>query len=164
MISNREYSALVEKGEYPEDPIVPIDPPFVNQNGSIINLLTERFTHVAMLNSPDGAVRANHYHKTDWHYSYVLRGTMHYYFRRAGSRQRPRMIEVRPGMMVFSPPLVEHGKFFVGSSQYMTFAKNERSDHAIHEADLVRVPLIKAEWSPAQGRWMDVLDPLAVDE
>ncbi len=159
-MTNREYTALVEKGTFPEDPIVPMDEPFVNQNGSIHNLVTEKFTHVAMLTTPEGAIRANHYHKTDWHYSYVVSGVIGYYHRPAGSKETPKLIICTPGMMVFSPPLVEHAKFFHQDTVYFTFAKNARSEHQTHEDDLVRVPMLKRVWDQKQGLW----SPAYVDE
>ena len=89
MLTNRAFSALVESGTYPEQVSVPLDEPFVNENGSIQNLLLERFTSAAIITSVPGAVRANHYHKTDWHYSYVISGSIRYFWRSVGSKAPP---------------------------------------------------------------------------
>lgn len=161
-MNNREYTALVENGQFPEDPTVPLDEPFVNSAGCIENILTGKFTHAALITSRKGSVRANHYHKTDWHYAFVLSGGIHYYWRPAGDRETPKNKLYRAGEMFFSPPLIEHAMYFVEDTTFITFAKNERSDHATHEADLVRIPLIKAVWSPG-GRWTSIIDPDAVD-
>jgi hypothetical protein len=141
MLSNREFSALVDKGTYPEQVAVPLDQPFVNENGEISNLLLERFTSCAVIRSNRGAVRANHYHKTDWHYSYVHTGVVWYYWRPVGSKVPPQHQRFPAGTMFFTPPLVEHAMFFPEETTFFTFAKNIR-DQEHHESDVVRVALI----------------------
>jgi hypothetical protein len=153
MLSNREFSALVEAGKYPEQVAVLLDAPFVNENGAIQNLLLERFTSAALITSVPGSVRANHYHKTDWHYSYVVNGAVEYYWRPAGTRTEPKHQRFGEGTMFFTPPLVEHAMFFPEKTSFITFAKNLR-DHDNHEADLVRVKLIEVRPKPGQdGGW-----------
>jgi len=153
MLSNREFSALVDKGEYPDQVAVPLDEPFVNQNGQIFNLLLERFTSVGLINSVAGAVRANHYHKTDWHYTYVQSGVVEYYWRALGAKGKPNHQTFPAGTMFFTPPLVEHAMFFPADSAIFTFAKNIR-DEKHHEADVVRLPLIAVKRdATASGGW-----------
>jgi len=152
-LSNREFSALVDKGEFPEQVAVPIDAPFTNQNGEIFNLLLERFTSVGLIRSVPGAIRANHYHKTDWHYTFVQAGEVWYYWRPQGSKERPRHQIFPSGSMFFTPPMVEHAMFFPGDSVIFTFARNIR-DEAHHEADVVRIPIIQAvRDEDARGGW-----------
>ena len=140
-LSNREFSALVDKGTYPDQVAVPIDAPFANANGEIYNLLLERFTSVALIRSNPGAIRANHFHQTDWHYSFVQSGEVWYYWRPVGSKERPRHQVFPAGTMFFTPPLVEHAMFFPNESVILTFAKNIR-DTEHHESDVVRIPII----------------------
>jgi dTDP-4-dehydrorhamnose 3,5-epimerase-like enzyme len=152
-LTNREFSALVDKGTFPEQVAVPIDAPFVNANGEIHNLLLERFTSVALIRSNPGAIRANHFHKTDWHYSYVQSGEVWYYWRPVGSKERPRHQVFPAGTMFFTPPLVEHAMFFPVDTTFLTFAKNIR-DTAHHEEDVVRIPIIAAARDEkAPGGW-----------
>lgn len=141
-LSNREFSALVDGGRFPEQIGVPLDTPFVNENGTIQNLLLERFTSAALITSVKGSVRANHYHKTDWHYSYVVSGAVEYFVRPVGSRDRPSQTRFPAGTMFFTPPLVEHAMFFPEPTTFITFAKNVR-DHEHHEDDVVRVKLVE---------------------
>lgn len=155
MLSNREFSAQVEAGRFPEQVAVPLDAPFVNQNGTIQNLLLERFTSAAIITSVAGAVRANHWHKTDWHYSYVVSGAVEYYSRPVGSNAPPKHERFEAGQMFFTPPNVEHAMFFPVDTTFLTFAKNIR-DEKHHEEDVVRVKLIDAEKDPATGGWRAV--------
>jgi dTDP-4-dehydrorhamnose 3,5-epimerase-like enzyme len=153
MLTNRRYSALVDSGAYPEQTEVPLDPPFVNQNGTIQNLLLERFTSAAIITSVPGSVRANHFHKSDWHYSYVVKGMVWYYWRPVGVSEQPRMARFPAGTMFFTPPNVEHAMVFPEETSFITFAKNVR-DHEHHEADVVRVKLVEVSPDPsAEGGW-----------
>jgi quercetin dioxygenase-like cupin family protein len=153
MLSNREFSALVDQEKYPEQVAVPLDAPFVNANGEIQNLVLERFTSAALIKSVAGAVRANHYHKTDWHYSYVVSGSVWYYWRPAGSKGAPQHQVFPAGTMFFTPPNVEHAMVFPEATAFLTFAKNVR-DHEHHEADVVRVNLVEVQRDAgAKGGW-----------
>lgn len=153
MLSNREFSALVDQEKYPDQVAVPLDAPFVNANGEIQNLVLERFTSAALIRSVAGAVRANHWHKTDWHYSYVVTGEVWYYWRPVGSTAQPQHQVFPAGTMFFTPPNVEHAMVFPEATDFLTFAKNVR-DHEHHEADLVRVPLVEVKRDPsAKGGW-----------
>lgn len=144
MLTNREYSALVDAGKYPEEVHVLLDEPFVNQNGVIQNLLLERFTSAAIIASVRGSVRANHYHRNDFHYSYVVSGSVEYYHRPVGSKEIPKHERFPAGTMFFSPPMVEHAMFFPEATTFITFAKLIR-DHEHHEEDVRRVQLIAVE-------------------
>ena len=42
-----------------------------------------------MISSNAGSPRANHYHKTDWHYCYVVSGEIEYLHRPTGSDDAP---------------------------------------------------------------------------
>jgi dTDP-4-dehydrorhamnose 3,5-epimerase-like enzyme len=160
MLSNREYSAQVDAGSFPEQVAVPLDQPFVNENGEIQNILLERFTSLALIKSVAGAIRANHFHKTDWHYAYVLSGSIWYYWRPLGARGEPKQAKFVAGQMFFTPPNVEHAMFFPVPTDFITMAKNIR-DTEHHESDVVRVKLIDAKADPsAEGGWR-VLFPSA---
>jgi len=143
-MTNDEYTSAVDRGEWPEDPRVPLDPPFVNHNGSIQNLVLKPMTSMSALDSVKGAVRANHYHKTDWHYTYVASGSVAYLVRPIGSSEVPEPIVFRKGEMFFTPPMVEHAMVFLSESVIITAARNVRS-HDSHEADVVRVSFVTPE-------------------
>ena len=139
--TNREYTANVKAGRFPLAPRVPLDEPFKNEAGVIQNLLLEEFASVALIDSVAGAVRSNHYHKTDWHFMFVLSGEMHYYWKLPGLSGV--YLEIfRPGELMFTPPRVVHATYFPVPTRIMTFARNIR-DHEQHEADLVRCKLIE---------------------
>ena len=139
----------IEKGLYPEDPVVPIAAPFTNALGSIFNLAWGSFASASFIESVAGAVRSNHYHETDWHFIYVIDGLAQYYRRKAGSIETPGRVRCGPGTLIFTPPLVEHAVFFPKDTNVVTFNRRAR-DHESHEKDLVRIaPIVTSEVCPA---------------
>jgi len=130
-----------EKAQWPKTVIVPLDRPFEDDRGAIQPLVDLMMKSAVLITSKKGALRANHYHKTDWHYCYVLEGRIDYFHRPHGSDAEPERVEVRAGQMVFTPPMVEHGMKFPVDTTFMTLSRNPR-DQESYEADVVRVDLI----------------------
>lgn len=144
-MKNTEYTARIEAGNFDGLPTeVPIHADFVDDRGIISNLLLSPITSVAVIDSDKRAVRANHYHKTDWHYAYVVRGRVLYFDRAVGSTEVPEPMTFGAGQMFFTPPNREHAMLFAEDTTIFTFAKNVRS-HENHEADLVRVEFVTPE-------------------
>jgi len=139
-----EYVRAVEEGNYPEDPKVPAEAPFLNGNGAIRNIAFGAFGGIALIESTPRSIRSNHYHKTDWHYLLVVEGIVHYYYRPAGSKAEPTLLIARPGDVFFTPPMMEHAVFTPTTSRMVSISRLARR-HADHEADLVRVPLLRLE-------------------
>lgn len=136
-----EYTQAVDEGRFPEDCAVPLGEPFENQNGFIENLLTKPNNHVSHIFSYRGTVRANHWHKTDWHYAYVVRGKILYFERPVGSTEVPEPRVFTARQQFFTPPNREHAMLFAEDTDFVTMAKNVRL-HEQHEADVVRMPFI----------------------
>ncbi len=147
-MNNEEYTSAVDRGEWPLDTRVPLDDPFVNANGIIQNLVLKPMTSVAVLSSVKGAVRANHWHRTDWHYAYVVSGSLAYLERQVGSEDVPDATVFKAGDMFFTPPNREHAMVFLEDTVIITMARNVRS-HESHEADLVRVQLVGPQLAAA---------------
>jgi quercetin dioxygenase-like cupin family protein len=141
---HEKYTTAVDEGRWPRDAAVPLPTHFENESGKIQNLLLKPVKSVAAIESVKGSVRANHLHKTDWHYAYVVSGKVLYFEREAGNLNIPQPRAFGPGEMFFTPPGVEHAMLFAEESVIFTLAKNVRS-HEEHEADLVRVSFITPE-------------------
>jgi len=130
-----------ERESWPKDVIVPVEKPFVDARGVIQNLVEAGMRMAVVITSKKGAVRANHYHKTDWHYCYVLSGSIEYFHRPVGSQAAPERMLIRTGQLFFTPPMVEHAMRFPEDTVFLTLSRNDRH-HEAYEADLVRVQLI----------------------
>jgi quercetin dioxygenase-like cupin family protein len=120
------------------DVIVPLEKPFVDVRGEIQPLIDMEIKSCVLIASKKDTVRANHYHKTDWHYCYVLKGSIEYYHRPHGSSELPQKVVVKTGQMFFTPPLVDHVMVFPEDTVFLAFGRNSRKQE-VYEADLVRI-------------------------
>lgn len=121
--------------------IVPTPSPFVDERGFIQILADAPFASVLLITSKANTIRANHYHKTDYHYCWLQSGSMLYYQRPVGSTDAPRALEIKAGQVFYTPPMYEHAMRFLADSVFLCFARNSRQTEA-YEADTVRVGLI----------------------
>jgi len=143
-----------EKDTWPAHGVVKLEKPFVDGRGSIQPLVDMMMQSAVMIESKAGSLRANHYHKTDWHYCYVVSGRIEYLHRPTGSDQEPEIILVDEGEMVFTPPMIDHGMRFPVDTIFLTLSRNPR-DQESYEADVVRVDMVSTNglksWSPETG-------------
>jgi quercetin dioxygenase-like cupin family protein len=132
-----------EKASWPKAVIVPLEKAFADDRGVIQPLVDVTMESCVLISSKKGSVRANHYHKTDWHYCYVLSGEIDYYHRPTGSNVNPDKVTVREGELFFTPPMVDHAMLFPKDTVFLTFGRNSR-EQAVYEADVVRISPINA--------------------
>ncbi len=140
-----------ERATWPDQALVPLEKPFVDDRGAIQPLVDRMMKSAVMIESKKGSLRANHYHKTDWHYCYVISGTIEYSHRPTGSDAEPEMLLVKEGQMAFTPPMVDHGMKFPEDTVFLTLSRNPR-DQATYEADVVRIEMLDEHglttWKP----------------
>ncbi|OGH68391.1 MAG: hypothetical protein A3I29_04065 [Candidatus Magasanikbacteria bacterium RIFCSPLOWO2_02_FULL_44_11] len=125
-----------------------IMPEFVDNRGSITKILDDGKTaprSILYIVSKKGSVRANHYHKEDSHYVYLLSGKMEYFEAPVKDgipdQSKRESVVLASGDMVYSPPMLAHAMRFLEDTTWVVLAMNSRSqDH--YEADTVRVKLI----------------------
>ena len=149
MTNNSEDS--YQDKNLPDKEIVELENPFVDQRGEIQPLVDKIMKSAVMINSKAGSMRANHYHKTDWHYCYVISGEIEYYHRETNTSQTKKKIIVKKGQMVFTPPMVDHAMVFNVDTTFLTLSRNFR-DQKTYECDVVRIELIDPKdlitWKP----------------
>ncbi|MDA0241507.1 MAG: cupin domain-containing protein [Proteobacteria bacterium] len=140
-----------EQKTWPKEPLVTLEKPFADARGRIQPLVDLMMESAVLIESTKGSLRANHYHKTDWHYCYVLSGCIEYFHRPTGSNTKPECIIVKAGQMVFTPPLVDHGMKFPEDTVFLTLSRNPR-DQESYEADVVRIEMLSTDgtisWKP----------------
>jgi len=143
-----------ERATWPSHGIIKLEKPFVDKRGSIKPLVDIMMRSAIIIESKAGSLRANHYHKTDWHYCYVLSGQIEYLHRKTGSDLEPETILVNEGEMVFTPPMIDHGMKFPVDTVFLTLSRNPR-DQQSYESDVVRVDMVSSEglksWTPDDG-------------
>ena len=131
--------ALREK--YRDNPIVELETPFEDERGAIYPIVDEKMESCVIISSKKGTVRANHFHKTDWHYCHVLHGEIEYHWRETGSEDPPDKITISEGQCFFTPPMVDHAMVFTRDTTFLTLGRNPR-DQASYEADIERIELV----------------------
>jgi len=140
-----------ERASWPHEAVIALEKPFVDDRGAIQPLVDTMMRSAVMIESKKGALRANHYHKTDWHYCYVISGCIEYHHRPTGSDDEPDVLLVHAGQMVFTPPMIDHGMKFPEDTVFLTLSRNPR-DQATYEADVVRVDMLddtgSISWRP----------------
>ena len=140
-----------EMKAWPKHPLVNLEKPFVDLRGSIQPLVDSIMKSAVMIHSKAGSLRANHYHKTDWHYCYVISGKIKYYHKELNSNKGPELLIVEKCNMVFTPPLVEHCMKFPEDTLFLTLSRNPR-DQETYELDVIRTNLIdpsdSISWKP----------------
>jgi quercetin dioxygenase-like cupin family protein len=127
-----------EKASWPRTVIVPLAEPFADARGEILPLVDVPMESCVLIRSAKGTVRANHYHRTDWHYCYVLSGEIDYFHRPSGSEAKPEKVTIRQGQMFFTGPMVDHAMVFVTDTVFLAFGRNSRAQE-VYEADVVRI-------------------------
>ena len=82
--------------------------------------------------------RANHYHKSDWHFIYVLQGSFEYYYKKTNSKDEIKKIIVTKDQLLFTGPQVDHAMFYTEETKLIVLSKNPR-DQKTYEEDTVRI-------------------------
>lgn len=132
---------LDDESMWPTETRVPLPPSHADGRGAIQSLVNFPMKNLSLITSAKGTVRSNHYHLTDWHYMYVLRGSFDYYYRPTGSSAPPAVLRVGPGEMVFTPPMEDHATVFLDDTELIVVSRNPR-DQATYEADTRRILLL----------------------
>jgi quercetin dioxygenase-like cupin family protein len=127
-----------ERRRWPKEVIVALEEAHVDARGDIQPLVDLPMESCVLIRSKKGTVRANHYHQTDWHFCYVLSGTIEYYHRPHGSSRTPEKVLVRTGELFFTPPMVDHAMVFPEDTMFLTLGRNSRVQE-VYEADVIRI-------------------------
>lgn len=130
-----------EKEKWPRDVVVNLERPFKDERGEILPLVDVDMKSCVLITSGKGTIRGNHYHLTDWHYCYVLKGSIEYYHRAHDSTEAVKKVLIKTHQMFFTPPMVEHAMLFLEDTVFLTFGRNSRKQE-VYEADIVRIQLL----------------------
>ena len=92
-----------EMKSWPSEPLVNLAKPFVDGRGSIQPLVDLMMRSAVLIHSKEGSLRANHYHKTDWHYCYVIYGKIEYFYKDVDSDKKTELLIAEKESMIFTP-------------------------------------------------------------
>ena len=133
----KELSGLFQEKHFANYPFVEVPQSFSDERGSIENIADGTLGDVAVITSVAGAIRANHVHKDDWHLSYVVQGSMEYFWKDEVGKEN--IVVVSSGQMVYSPPGTPHKMLFIEASSFIAVAAKNRSSKD-YESDTTRLP------------------------
>jgi quercetin dioxygenase-like cupin family protein len=119
-----------------------IGPAFIDDRGAITNVFEGTIEHVALITSKKGSVRANHYHKNIYQYIYLVSGALDTHCCDIGAPDKVQVIQVRPGDLIDTPPLVAHAQYFTEDSVFIALSTRHRSAGQ-YEGDTIAFEVIR---------------------
>jgi dTDP-4-dehydrorhamnose 3,5-epimerase-like enzyme len=113
----------------PNEIIKKITPAFEDARGAIANILEEPISHVAIITSKKGAVRANHYHPDQIQYVYLISGRYESFSKKIDDKNAgvEKMI-IEPGSLVITPPMIAHAWNVIEDSIMLNLTTGQRHD------------------------------------
>lgn len=121
-----------------------IKPFHVDERGEMSHLLDGKvkITSALLISSRKGSIRANHYHKKDSHYCYLLKGRMEYLEKDLKTKNaRRKKAIVKEGKLVYTPPMIAHAMRFLEDSVFLALTTEPRKQSK-YEKDTIRMELI----------------------
>ena len=115
-----------------------------DKRGEILSIIDETIRNVSLISCNAKSIRSNHYHKTDWHFIYVLKGSFEYYFKKTNSDEKVQKKIVKKGDLLFTGPVVDHAMFYTEETEIIVLSKNPR-DQKTYEEDTVRIDFMNNE-------------------
>ncbi len=109
-----------------------------DERGIIQPLCDLNMKSASLIVTKPNSWRANHYHKKDWHFIYVLKGSFEYYFRKTNSGEEIKKKIVKKGDLLFTGPMIDHAMLYTEETEILCLSKNPR-DQKTYEADTVRI-------------------------
>lgn len=114
-----------------------IAPSFTDHRGYIANVLSlpddvAPIRHVALIVSGKNAIRGNHVHAQDSHYSYILSGACRYIVQNWDGENE--VVELGAGDLVFTPEGEPHAFEFLEDSVMFAFTTRQRTDEKTGDA------------------------------
>jgi len=124
-----------------------LDVACADSRGEIINLFEGRIEHVALITSKKDSVRANHYHKEDHQYIYLVSGAYESHCLDVRQPDKRQMLKVKPGDIVETPAWIAHAQKFTEDSVFLALTTRQREDGK-YETDTIAYPVIEGYLNP----------------
>ena len=128
---------------YNKSVVLPFEQSKEDDRGYIKSIINQPSTNTSIIMCNPGSVRANHYHIRDWHYMYVLEGSMDYFFFDNLSKEVC-FLSLEKDQIIYTPPKEVHATFFSEQTKLIVISYLAR-DETSYEADTRRVKFINLE-------------------
>jgi len=130
--------------KYLEKDLLDLPKGYEDARGIIQPLCDLNMKSASLIVSKANIWRANHYHKNDWHFIYVLKGSFEYYFKKTNSDEKIKKKIIKKGELLFTGPVVDHAMFYTEETEIIVLSKNPR-DQKTYEEDTVRIDFMNNE-------------------
>ena len=111
---------------------------FKDKRGWLKKILDGNFSSCIEIYSKKGSVRANHYHKKDTHFIYVINGEILYFYKDRKRRAKTRLKLMKKNDLFFTPAMQEHMAYFTKNTHFLAFSTRKRTKFD-YEKDLIKV-------------------------
>lgn len=118
---------------------------YKDRRGYLLNILDKGFSSCIEIFSKKNSIRANHYHKKDQHFAYILKGKILFFYRDRKKNSKLNYKIVKKGDLFFTTFQQDHMAYFLEDTHFLAFSSRKRSKFD-YEKDLVR---IKMDQEPA---------------
>lgn len=134
----------------PSVTVAAIKPAFRDKRGAITDLLNRKISHVGLIITAKGAVRASHYHRKSFQYSYILSGTFEVLTAPARSPGQVTRHLVGSGELISIAPGTIHRFKAIKKAVMVDMISESRSRNA-YEGDVVRVAYVDGAFADLKG-------------
>jgi len=135
----KELSAIFTEDHFKDYPKIFVAQNFEDERGVIKNIANGKLGDVAVITSKANSIRANHVHDNDWHLSYIVSGSMKYFWKNKINTSEIKSIVVKAGEMVYTPKKSPHKMHFLEDSTFIAISQLSRVQEN-YEEDTIRLP------------------------
>ena len=128
---------MSDKNYFDKD-LVSLPEGYSDERGIIQPLCDLNMKSASLIVSKPNSWRANHYHKEDWHFIYVMDGSFEYYFKKTNTNDEIKKKIVKRGELLFTGPMIDHAMLYTEETKILCLSKNPR-DQKTYEEDTVRI-------------------------
>lgn len=111
---------------------------FKDKRGSLLKIIDKNFSSCIEIFSKKGSIRANHYHKKDEHYAYIIEGKILFIYRNRKKNAKLNYKVMKKGDLFFTTYMQDHIAYFLSNTHFLAFSSRKRTKFD-YEKDLVRL-------------------------
>ena len=115
---------------------------FKDERGYLLKILDKGFSSCIEIFSKKGSIRANHYHKKDEHFCYILKGEILFFYRDRKKGSKLNYKVMKKGDLFFTTYDQDHLAYFLKTTHFLSYSSRKRSKFD-YESDLVRLNMDK---------------------
>ena len=117
---------------------------FKDERGYLLKILDKGFSSCIEIFSKKGSIRANHYHKKDEHFCYILKGEILFFYRNRKKGSKLNYKIMKKGDLFFTTYDQDHLAYFLKTTHFLSYSSRKRSKFD-YENDLVRLNMDKEQ-------------------